>query len=308
MSLRRKNFIAILSTLIGLVLVLFVISQFIILRQFDEQQKETIQSDVARTVNVFTQQVDNLASISSDWAYWDATYQFVQDGNRDYIAANLYDDTLSNLRLDFMLFINSKGENFYLKLLNRSDDALDIATTTLKIQPGDMKMLLSMSNARQVNKGIIYVGSHPTVIASRSILNSGMSGKPQGVLIIGRYLNQVRLNQISEQTRLKVNISSWALAQTPMDFVQAKTALTTSADNTYFYNQSDRMAHGYTVINDINNQPLLILQVQTQNSIYQAGQQAVLYILVMLLIAGLVFGFVIIWLVERIVISRLAYM
>src|ERR1043165_1132825 len=105
MSLRRKNFIAIISTLIGLVLVLFAVSQFIILRQFDEQQKATIESDVGRTVNALTQQLDNLASVSSDWAYWDATYQFVQDGNQDYIDANLYDDSVANLHLDFMVFI-----------------------------------------------------------------------------------------------------------------------------------------------------------------------------------------------------------
>src|ERR1044071_2043624 len=115
MSLRRKNFIAIISTLIGLVLVLFVVSQFIILRQFDEQQQQAIQADVGRSVNALTQQLDNLASVSSDWAYWDETYQFVQDGNQAYIDANLYDASVTNLNLDFMLYIDSEGKPFYLK-------------------------------------------------------------------------------------------------------------------------------------------------------------------------------------------------
>ena len=308
MSLRRKNFIAIITTLIGLVLVLFVVSQFIILRQFDEQQKATVQFDVGRTVNALTQQLDNLSSVSSDWAYWDATYQFVQDGNQAYIDANLYDDTIINLRLDFMLFINNRGESFYLKLLNRSDDVFNTATGSLKIQAEHMKTLLSMSSARQINKGIIYVGQHPTLVAARNILNSGMAGTPHGVLIIGRYLDASLLAQISQQTQLNVTTSLWDATQTPADFVQAKTALITTQNDPYVYLQSARMAHGYTLLDDINNKPILILQVQTQNNIYQAGQQAVLYILVMLLVAGLVFGFVIIWLVERIVISRLAYM
>src|SRR3982751_677370 len=130
MSLRRKNFVAIISTLIGLVLVLFVISQFIILRQFDEQQKKTIQSDVGRTVNALTQQLDNLASVSSDWAYWDETYQFVEDGNQEYIDANLYDESVANLNLDFMLYVNSKGENFYLKLLKSTDEVFDAHTSS----------------------------------------------------------------------------------------------------------------------------------------------------------------------------------
>jgi sensor domain CHASE-containing protein len=308
MSLRRKNFIAIVSTLIGLLLVLFVLSQSIILRQFDEQQKETIQLDVGRTVNALTQQLDNLASVSSDWAYWDETYQFVEDGNQEYIDANLYDESVANLNLDFMLYVNSKGENFYLKLLKSTDEVFDAHTSSLKIQPDDLKSLVVMSTPRQLNKGIILVGQQPALVASRSILNSAMSGTPHGVLIIGRFLNQALLDQISYQTQLKVAISAWDSARTQADFAQAKTVLAAPTSESYYYWQQDHMAHGYTLLSDINNKPLLILQVQTENNIYQSGQQAVLYILVMLLIAGLVFGFVIIWLVERIVISRLAYM
>jgi sensor domain CHASE-containing protein len=308
MSLRRKNLIAIISTLIGLLLVLSIVSQFIILRQFDEQQKQTIQADVGRAVNALTQQLDNLASVSSDWAYWDATYQFVLDGNQDYIDANLYDDSVTNLHLDFMLYVNSQGKSFYLKLVDHSDQAFDVDTGTLKIQPADMKTLLSMSTPKQLNQGIIFVGPHPAVVASRHILNSGMAGTPHGVLIIGRYLNPALLDQISQQTQLKVSITPWGSAQTATDFAGAKTALAMPTNDSFFYWQANHMAYGYTVLNDINNQPLLILEVQTLNNIYQAGQQAVLYILLMLLMVGLVFGFVIIWLVERIVISRLAYM
>src|SRR5689334_18759081 len=114
MSLRRKNFIAIISTLIFSVLVLFVVSQFIILRQFDEQQKETIQSHVGRTVHALTQQFDNLASICRDWGYWDETYQFAQDVNQDDIDANLYDASVMNLHLDFTLYVKNKGQPCYL--------------------------------------------------------------------------------------------------------------------------------------------------------------------------------------------------
>jgi len=207
-----------------------------------------------------------------------------------------------------MLFINGKGQSFYLKVLNRSDDVFDAAIASLKIPPEDMKALLSMPTPRQLNKGIIFIGHQPALVASRNILNSAMAGTPHGVLIIGRYLNPALLNQISQQTQLNVTISPWDSAQTLADFAPAKTALATLTNDSYFYLQNDHMAHGYALLSDINNQPLLILQVQTLDNIYQAGQQAVLYIFAMLLIAGLVFGFVIIWLVERIVISRLAYM
>src|SRR4051812_18722373 len=102
MSLRRKNFIAIISTLIGLVIVLFGISQFIILRQFNEQQQDAVHLNMDRALIALDRELDNLSSIDNDWAYWDDTYQFIQDRNQDYIDSNLTDDTLDNLALDFM--------------------------------------------------------------------------------------------------------------------------------------------------------------------------------------------------------------
>jgi signal transduction histidine kinase len=88
----------------------------------------------------------------------------------------------------------------------------------------------------------------------------------------------------------------------------AKSVLTNANPKPIFYTQIEHNAQGYTLLPDINNKPLLILQVQTQNSIYEAGQQSVWYILVILLVAGAVFGFVIVWLSERIVISRIAFL
>ncbi len=308
MSLRRKNIIAIVSTMVGLLLVLFVISQFIILRQSDEQQKAIVQSDVGRAVNALNQHLDGLTLISSDWANWDETYRFVQDANAQYIVDNLSNDSLINLRLDFMLFVNTQGEKVYLKLLNKSDEAKSDDQYGLKIQPDDMQAILKMTSSKQLNKGFIYVGSHPTLVVARPILNSAMSGSPHGMLVIGRYLTRSRLTQISQQTRLTVDIRRLDAPDLASDFLMAKSILTPATHAPIFYTQIEHNAEGYTLLPDINNQPLLIMQIQTQNDIYEAGQQSVWYILLILLVAGIVFGSVIVWLSERIVISRIAFL
>jgi len=121
MSLRRKNFIAIIATLIALVIVLFGVSQFIILRQFDEQQQDAVHSNMDRALNALDSELDHLSSITSDWAYWDDTYTFAQDHNQAYIDSNLTSDTLDNLSLDFMLFVNNHGQTIYLKTRTKLD-------------------------------------------------------------------------------------------------------------------------------------------------------------------------------------------
>ncbi len=302
MSLRRKNFIAIISTLIGLVIVLFVISQFIILRQFDEQQQETVHLNMNRALIALDHELDNLSSISSDWAYWDDSYQFVQDHNQAYIDSNLTDDTLDNLNLDFMIFVDHQDKLVFRKLRDIK------AKTAFDFQPDIMRTLLDLPEATHVNKGIILISQMPVLVASRAILQSTKTGTPQGILIIGRYLNQASITEISQQTQLSLTLSLFNSSQTDADFEMAESMLTTPPAPSLFYVMKGQITEGYSLVKDIVGKPILILQVQSRNRIYQAGQQAVLYILVTLLVAGLVFGIVIIWLSERIVISRLAYM
>lgn len=44
-----------------------------------------------------------------DWAVWDNSYQFMIDKNPEYIKANLSEDTLNNLKINIMSFIDNKG-------------------------------------------------------------------------------------------------------------------------------------------------------------------------------------------------------
>lgn len=302
MSLRRKNFIAIISTLIGSMIVLFLVSQFIILRQFDEQQQEAVHLNMDRALIALDRELDNLSSISSDWAYWDDTYQFVQDHNQAYIDSNLTDDTLGNLNLDFMIFVDRQHKIVFQKM--RSTDG----ETAFGVQPDLMRALLDLPEPTHVNKGIILLSQMPVLVASRAILQSTKTGTPQGMLIIGRYLNQASVSEISQQTQLLLTLNLFDSPQTEIGFETAKTILDAPQAPSLFYVMKDQIAQGYSLVKDIAGKPILILQIQSSNRIYQAGQQAVVYILVTLLIAGLVFGTVIIWLSERIVISRLAYM
>lgn len=302
MSLRRKNFIAIIATLITLVVILFVISQSIILRQFNQQQEETITINIDRARYAVNQQLDNLSAISNDWAYWDDTYQFVQDVNPTYINLNMADSTLQNLQLDFMIFVNQAGEVVYTKSLNREAEV-----TELTAQAEVMKTLLEMPTSGHVNRGLIKISQEIALVASRSILASTLTGSPAGVLVIGRFIDHNIISQISQQTQLTVSITPLDMQHPTADYRFAINELTSATPPAIVYRLRNQSAVGYALLKDVTDQPLAILQIQARNRIYQAGQQAVFYVLIALLISGVVFGGLVLWLVDRMVISRLAY-
>jgi signal transduction histidine kinase len=91
----------------------------------------------------------------------------------------------------------------------------------------------------------------------------------------------------------------------PADFQSARAALSAGAA-TFVQPLSAKTIAGYALLPDIYDQPALILRVDLPRSIYAQGQASLRYFAWSLFVVGLVFGLITMWLVEKLVLSRLA--
>ena len=308
MSLRCKTLLAIAFTFAGLFVLLFVLSQVIILNQFDRLQSDAIHENIQRVLNTIDKEIDNLSTISNDWGYWDDSYQFVQDGNSTYIESNLADDTFKNLHLNFMIYVDHTGKTVYGRAFNfETQHSLELPKDLIP-QTGVLSPLLTIPAETKVNKGIILTPQGPILVASRAILNSLLTGSARGVLIIGRYLDQQEIAEIAQQTQVSVKLIPLNPTNESLDFMTAQSALLAPDAGTVIYIRKDQMAQGYTLLADYAGQPNFMLQVETPSTIYQAGEKAVVYLLLAMLFIALVLGTVILWWIENRVLARLAFL
>ena len=308
MSLRRKTLFAIVLTFVGLVIVLFLMSQLIILNQFDQLQSDAIRENVERVQNALGKEMDVLRSTSSDWAYWDDTYQFVQNRNETYIESNLTTDTFKNLQLNFMIYVDRAGKTIYGKAIDFQTDTIVDLPDDLSTQSGLLQPLLTMADREGVQHGIIVSAEGPVLVVSRNILNSAKVGDPQGVLIMGRYLDQAEIESLAQQTQLALNLISVNSTTSSPDFFTAKSTLTSTDAPLVSYDRKPSAAQGYTLLTDINGEPAFILQVETPATIYQAGQRAVFYFLLAMLFVGLVLAIVFVNWIERRLLARMSFL
>jgi len=136
MSIRKKTLLAIGLTSLVLLVVLLSLVQLILLNGFNRLQEESVQRNMLRVRNVIASELDSLSAIVGDWAYWDDTYQYIQDKNQDYLVSNLNDESISNLKLNLFLFIDMNnqlvfGKRFDLKenqILSLPDELLPNGT------------------------------------------------------------------------------------------------------------------------------------------------------------------------------------
>jgi sensor domain CHASE-containing protein len=110
MNLRKRTLLIIELTLASMILVLFAASQFILQSSFSELEEQSVNQNVGRALSSFNDELASLDTIAFDWAAWDDTYEFVEDGNEEYIESNLVDSTYPGIGLNLILIIDSEGK------------------------------------------------------------------------------------------------------------------------------------------------------------------------------------------------------
>jgi sensor domain CHASE-containing protein len=97
MSVRIRTLLIVGGVLLSLVLALIISAQLIVTRGFEQLEADQARDNIERVNNAVSEEIARLNSTNGDWAYWDDTYQFIEDANPDYIESNLAVETLVNL-------------------------------------------------------------------------------------------------------------------------------------------------------------------------------------------------------------------
>jgi sensor domain CHASE-containing protein len=103
MALRRKIAIIIAAAVCGSLLLIYGLSRIALLRSYEDLERNDTRRNLERASNALDGQLDYLTTTVADWAHWDDSYIFVEDGNTEYREANLTDDTFVNLNLSLVL-------------------------------------------------------------------------------------------------------------------------------------------------------------------------------------------------------------
>jgi PAS domain S-box-containing protein len=300
MTLRRKTILIMGMTLVVLLVALFVSSRLILLASFARLEEQYVRENVGRALNALSDDVSALDTTVGDWAPWDDTYTFMQDGNGAYVQSNLVDSTFVQLRLNLMLFVKPGGEVAFGKGFDLQKEQELPLLPDLEGHLAADSVLLQHADAEEPVAGIIMLSEGPMLIASHPILTSQNTGPARGVLLMGRFLDADEIARLGETTRLSIAVQRLSASEMPLDFQEAVHAL--SVENPLVVRPlNQQTTAGYALLQDIAGRPDLVLRVDLPREIYGQGQMSLRYALLWLLLIGLVFGVVIILVVERMV-------
>jgi len=154
--------------------------------------------------------------------------------------------------------------------------------------------------------GIISLPEGPMLIASKPIITSKHEGPIQGTIIMGRFLDSEEIGRLSRITHLSLNFSLFHDPNTP-DMLSAIQQLTTEEPILIQPMNNDVIA-GYVLLNDVEGKPAIVIKADMPRGIHKQGESTMRYLMLSIVGSGLVFGIVIIVLLEKNVLSRLAFL
>ena len=301
MTLPKKTLLTIGIAFTGLIGVLYAASSTILLNNIRQAEEEHTRGAVAGVLSVFTQTQDDFNYRFADWSMWDDTYTFVQNANEDYIEENLTPGALTILDVNLALFIQPSGRLVYGTGIDIIHQRKTLVSAALQAHLSPQDLLLQHPNLKSSTTGIMLLPEAPTLISSRPILNNDGKGPIRGTLIFGRFLDAAFIAKLSKISRLPVSVYAVNDKKLPPDFQAVRDSL---GDSIIVRPLSKQIIAGYTLISDIYGKPAVILRVEIPREIYHQGQNSLRYLIASLLIAGLVFGGIILLLLQRLVLSQ----
>lgn len=320
MNLRQKTLLLTGLTLAGLIGVLYASLSTIFQRSFAELEERNAHQNVRRVQEAVFDELDTLNVTASDYAKWDATYAFVNNSDRDFIQGNLLDENFVRLRLNLFLLFNTKGDRIVGKAFNLKQEKETPVPESLQKHLTPESILLKHIELRNHITGILLLPEGSLTVASNSILTSQGNGPSRGSLIMGRYLNDERIEELAKRTQLSVSVYRVDDTQLPPALQAVRSALEAAKPSQV--NQPSELSTkqapiliqplnanviaGYTLLRDIYGKPALLVRVDMPRAIYKQGQISLRYLILSLLGVGFIFIIGTLFLLERTVLSRLA--
>ncbi len=305
MSLYKKTLLVIGATLIGLVVILYVASRTILMGGFEELETRIAIRDVGRILEAIDADLSSLELLAGDWAAWDDTYEFIEDLNQAYIDSNLVDETFIDARLNLILFIKPDGEIAFGKALDHETGSeVPIPDGILEHLSPD-GLLLSHNDRPEGVTGLLMLPEGPMLISSMPILTSQNLGPSRGTMIMGRFLDQGEIDLLSEIAGLPIEMQRYDELQVSSELSAVESCIS-EGGAICVAPIDDSTLVGLAVMRDVYGDPALILRTVLPRDIHHQGQLSVSYFVLLLVISGLTFGTVVIALINKLVLTRLA--
>ncbi len=302
-SIRWKIVLIVLFSVVALILLVYVFSETIISKSYLKIEKDKLEQNIER-VNDSVENISSELTVKlTDWAFWDDTYQYMIDKSSEYEESNLDNVAFLSLKINAMVFVDAQGEIIYKKMVDLNT-VEEVSSENLASHILSNKKLTTHVENTSLAQGLIVLPEGAMFISSRPVLRTTGDGPIQGSLIFAKFIDQEMVDRIGQLTHLSLELYNISDTSIPEDVALVKSNLRGSGEKYYVNPLSKDSIAGYKILSDIYGDPVFILKINEPRQIYSQGKVTLFYFLTIASILFILFGFFIVLLFDKFIISR----
>jgi len=298
MLLRTKISATVVAAVAAMIVVMFSVLEFLALRNLQQLELRVARDDVRRALDGFTTEMEARSRAGSDWAAWDELYFYVDGFEPDFPSTYLTPESFEDLELDALLLLNREGKVLSSMAYDREEKKkVDLPQGLMEHLVPDGPLIQKI---RQGNvTGILALKDGAFHINASPVVRSDYTGPYAGMIILIRSLDD-HVRRLCASTRLPVSLEKYDMGGFPSEILAAL------QESPVAIRQADgNTLYGYARVDDVYAKPAFLLRLEMPRSIRTVGSQFIRQSSLSLSAIILVFGLLILWVMERQFISRI---
>ena len=295
MKLQYKAWLLILAAVGVVTLLAIVVTGQTISRSFAALEDERALHEGERARRILSQQAQELLTTTIDYAYWDDAVRFVRGQDDAFLDDNITEDNMKYLRLSEVLVLDGTGQP---KAAARLVDGEELQLVSSGLLPKLLQLgqpLLADASGMSTLRTFVQHEQQLYVVAAAVIRDPGVVAQaPSGVLLMVRAISHAELVRMSDLMLTQVSLSFDGIAKAGV--------------KVWTRELSDRRIGVQAVIDDHDGQPVATLDLNLVREMDDEARSLAVTTGLQVLLAGLIVGATLVFLLDRWVLRRLSRM
>ena len=245
-----------------------LVANFVIMPNFNALEHQEALKDVARCKNVIRREARAISVIAADWANSDDTYHFANTADMSYVERRLRPRYIAtDLDINLFYVMNKQGQVVWGETYDPDSPVYASIDGLSQADLEHKHFFLAFADIEQRKGGLVPTPKGMMVAGSAPIRFSDGTGLPAGTLIMGRLLDERRLDVLRDMTQ-----QNFFLEEVPGGQIDPSGPLAALATKPYVAIDKDDILSVFAIVLDIEGNDAVLARIDTPRNILAQGR------------------------------------
>lgn len=210
MNISQKTILSFTVSTILLVAMVGVAIFYMIVSDYQQMGRKNHQDNHERSITLIDNDFTAMVTSRLDWSVWDDTYYYISQPQtrKAYEGSNLNAESMTNLHLDLMSIWDSRNNLLMLRYdPKQKEDFESISKQAFTQIIAPYQKTLFPKNELEIVSGLIETPTGYLFVSSQPIRKSDLTGKPNGRMIFGKFINAEFSKKISHLGHVPISFT-----------------------------------------------------------------------------------------------------